>query len=70
MEIRKTVSRIILVFAIAVFCLANGQEIVTAQASRDLYTLDAAIAKGVVNTRMSLFNATDQKHIFRIECVR
>lgn len=27
------------------------------------YSLDEAIAKGVVNARMSLFNATDQKHV-------
>jgi hypothetical protein len=28
-----------------------------------LYTVDNAISKGVVNARMSLFNATDQKHV-------
>jgi hypothetical protein len=27
------------------------------------YSLDEAIAKGVVNARMSLFSATDQKHV-------
>ena len=27
------------------------------------YSINAAIAKGVINARMSLFNATDQKHV-------
>jgi hypothetical protein len=46
------------------FChLLESQEAIQSQAKPSLYTLDAAIVKGVVNTRMSLFNATDQKHV-------
>jgi len=54
----------VIICLLACLCaLARAQETVFVPPQVNLYALDAAIAKGVVNTRVSLFNATDQKHV-------
>ena len=46
-----------------VFAFLGLQRRALASSGSSSYSLDEAIAKGVVNARMSLFNATDQKHV-------
>lgn len=54
-------SKLFCLAIVAALLGAQGSALVSSDSSS--YTLDEAMAKGVVNARMSLFNATDQKHV-------
>jgi len=46
-----------------VFAFLGPHGSALASSASSSYSLDEAIAKGVVNARMSLFNATDQRDV-------
>ena len=53
----------VLVLALGFCHLVDAQQAESVPPKPGLYSLNTAISKGVVSTRMSLFNATDQKHV-------
>lgn len=61
----KRLADVLFVFVLVLgFCrLVDAQQAEPVPPKPDLYSLNTAISKGVVSTRMSLFGATDQKHV-------
>lgn len=64
MQMKSTRALALFLLLSGVNVLAMAQDTMPAPAQMRPYSLDAAITKGVVNARMSLFSVTDQKHVF------